>query len=197
MKVLYLLLVFLLFGCDFEEDEAVRYLPINSKDLIYHKGDVLAFEVDSVTTGAAFVTGYLKEADDSTHIWYELVGTNYIAKQIPTIEQLRHHRVFGRKVASSLDPAGYFIGIDIESVRNDCLVENASKFRLVGQLPLDTTIINLGSQGASSDYNSFVQYYTRGIESRKIPPDHYSAYLSKMEKFRPNEYFPVSYFLVK
>jgi hypothetical protein len=88
MKISFLLLAFLLGGCGFEEDESARFLPINSHELLYHKGDVLAFEVDNDSRmhGAAIVTGYLKEADDSTHIWYDLVCTDYLAEQIPTLE---------------------------------------------------------------------------------------------------------------
>ena len=196
MRTDLLLLAFLLVGCDFEEGKAVRYLPINPRELIYHKGDVLAFKVDSMTTGAAIVTNYLKEADDSTHIWYDLVCTDYKAKQIPTIKQLRHHRLFGRKIESSLDPAGFVIGLDFESVRNDCFIDNATKFYLVGQLPLDTTSIKMGSQGATKYYGQFVAAFLRGIEQRRLPPDHYSHY-SGQDKFRPDEYFPVTSFLTK
>jgi hypothetical protein len=161
---------------------------------LYHKGDVLAFAVDSTTTGAAIVTGYIREADDSTHIWYELVCTDYVGKQAPIIEQIRQRRLFGRKVASSLDPSGYFVGLDLESVRNDCFAENAVQFHLVGHLPLDTASIKLGSQGATHNYKEFIAAFHRGQEQRQLPPDHYSE-IFKQEKFRPDEYFPVSAFL--
>ena len=195
MKMHFLLLAFLLFGCDFEEDKAVRYLPIHPRELIYHKGDVLAFAVDSVTTGAAIVTDYLREEDDSTHIWYELICTDYTAQQAPTIEQIKHHRLFGRRIESSLDAAGYVIGLDIESVRNDCLIENAAKFHLVGTLPLDTTTIKLGSQGATSSYQQFVASFLDGKEKRLLPPDHYTEQF-KSDKFRPDEYFPIRNYLL-
>ena len=197
MRKSFLLVAFLLVGCNFEEDEALQYLPINPQELIYHKGDVLAFEIDSTTTGAAIVTNYSKVADDSTHIWYDLVCTDYTARQMPTIQQLKHHRLFGRKIESTLDPAGFSIGLDFESVRNDCFTDNAAKFHLVGQVPLDTTAIKMGSQGATEDYDQFVAAFLRGKKQRLLPPDHYGAYLSKMEKFRPDEYFPVTSFLTK
>ncbi|KUG08365.1 hypothetical protein ASU33_09345 [Solirubrum puertoriconensis] len=184
-------------NCDFEEDKAVQYLPINPDELIYRRGDVLAFEVDSVTTGAAIVSGYVKETEDSTHIWYELVFTDYAAKQAPSIAEVKRHRLFGRKVASSLDPAGYVTCVDIESVRNDCLTDNAAKFRLVGQVALDTTRWQLGAQGASSEYGRFVQAFISGRKDRQLPPDHYDQFLSKGDKFRADEYFPVADFLVK
>ena len=196
MKLRFLVLAFLLAGCDVEEDEAVRYLPIHPQEILYHKGDVLAFEADSGTIGAAIVTNYVKEADDSTHIWYQLVCTDYTGRQAPTLEQVKPHRLFGRKIASTLDAAGYVVGLDIESVRNDCFVDNAAKFHLVGELPLDTASIRIGSQGATEDYGQFVAAFLRGKARRSLPPDHFSQYL-KTDKFRPDEYFPIRNYLLK
>lgn len=197
MKMCLLLLVLLLSGCGFEEDEAVRYLPINPKELVYHKGDVLAFDVDngSRMRGAAIVTGFSKEADDSTHIWYELICTDYSAAAIPTLEQVKHCRLFGRKIESSVDPAGYITGLDVESVRNNCLVDNASKFHLIGRLPLDTTSVKMGAQGATSSYREFVNAFLDGKQRRQLPPDHYTKYFD--DTFRPDEYFPIGQYLLK
>jgi hypothetical protein len=106
MKMCFLLPALLLVGCSFEEDESVRFLPISPGELLYHKGDVLAFEVDnggSIMTEAAVVTDYLKEVDDSTHIWHQLVCTDYLAKQVPTLEQLKRSRLFGRKIESGVN----------------------------------------------------------------------------------------------
>lgn len=156
MSTRFLLLIFLLVGCTFEEDKAVRYLPIDPRELMYHKGDVLAFAIDSTTNGAAIVTGYSKEADDSTHIWYDLVFTDYAAKQPVSVEQLKSRRLVGRKVATSLNSAGCYTGLDIEAVRNDCLVKNAARFHLLIHLSLDTTLVKYGSEGACSDYNDLI-----------------------------------------
>jgi hypothetical protein len=185
-----------LFSCDVEEDEEVRYLPVNPEELLYHKGDVLAFEIDSNNTGAVIVTGYSREAEDSTHIWYELVGTDYTAKRAPTTEQLNRLRLFGRKIASSLAPSGYYIGLDVESVRNDCLADNAGKFQTVGHVQLDATKVKQGSLGATSEYSVFVESFIRNRESRKLPPDHYDEFF-KTENFRPDEYFSLTYFLAE
>ena len=114
MKMCLLLLAVLLVGCDSDDGEGVKFLPIKPTELLYHKGDVLAFAIDSVTSGAAIVTKYSKEVDDSTHIWYDLVCTDYTSRHIPTLEEIRRHRLFGRRVASSLNPTGYYIGLDIE-----------------------------------------------------------------------------------
>ncbi len=197
MKLGLLLLALLLFGCDFEADEAVRYLPIHPTELLYHKGDVLAFAVDSATIGAAIVAGYMREADDSTHVWYELAYTDYSAPTRPTLAQVKRQRLMGRRVASGIDPAGYFIGLDLQSVRNDCLLNNAAKFHLLGRLPLDTTTLKLGSQGASAEYAAFIQSFLSGKERRRLPPDHYDDYLSKQDAFRPDEYFALSSFLLE
>lgn len=198
MKRCLLLLAGLLIGCDSDDEKGVKFLPINPKELMYHKGDVLAFTVDndSLTTGAAIVLNYLKEEGDETHIWYELVCTDYLTKPIPTLEQLKHHRLFGRKVASTVDPDGYYIGLDVESVRNDCLANNADKFHLVGRLPLDTTAWKLGSQGATSSYKQFVDSFLYGREKRLLPPDHYTEHF-KLDDFRPDEYFPIRNYLLK
>ena len=195
MKMLLLMLAGALASC--EPDEGVKLLPINPKELIYRKGDVLAFQVDSSIIGAALVTDYTREADDSTHIWYNLVCTDYAAKQKPTLEQVKRQRLFGRRIESSIDPAGYFIGLDFQSVRNDCLVDNANKFTVIGRLPLDSTTIKIGSQGANSEYWTFIQAFVSGKEARLLPPDHYSEYIKKMDGFRPEEYFAVTNFLAK
>ena len=164
---------------------------------MYHKGDVLAFAIDSAPTGAAIVTGYTKEADHSTHIWYDLVFTDYTAKQPVSVEQLKSRRLFGRKVATSLNSAGYSICLDIEAVRNDCLVDNAARFHLVGRLPLDTTRLDYGGHGACSNYDDLIQSFLWGQERRKLPPDHYNEFVSKLDKSRPDEYFAVADFLLK
>ena len=198
MKMHLLSFMFLLCGCGFEEDEAVRYLPISPRELIYQKGDVLAFEVDndSLMIGTAIVTGFSKEADDSTHIWYYLVGTDYLAKQTPTLQQMNHCRLFGRKIESGVDAAGYVVGLDIESVRNDCLIDNADKFHLIGRLPLDTTTTMMGSQAATVSYRKFTDSYLHSKEKRLLPPDHYAAHF-KRNTFRPEEYFPIRHYLLK
>ena len=197
MKRCLLLLAGLLIGCDSDNGEGVTFLSINPKELIYHKGDVLAFEVDndSIMTGVAVVTGFSKEADDSTHIWYNLVCTDYLAKPMPTLKQLKQYRLFGRKVESSINPAGYYTGLDMEAVRNDCLVDNARKFHLIGRLPLDTTAVKQGSQGATSSYKQFINSYLYGREKRRLPPDNYTAF-PKQENFRPDEYFPIQNYLL-
>ena len=197
MNIRFLLLLCLMVGCTFEEDTAVRYLPIAPQELMYHKGDVLAFTIDSATTGAAIVTGYSREVDDSTHIWYDLVFTDYTAQQPVSVEQLKSRRLFGRKVASSLTPAGYSICVNIEAVRNDCFVDNAAKFHLMGHLPLDTTLLKYGGQGACSNYDDLIRSFHWGQERRQLPPDHYNEFVGKLDKFRPDEYFAVADFLLK
>jgi hypothetical protein len=146
--------------------------------------------------GQLLLRAILKEADDSTHIWYDLVCTDYLAEQMPTLEQLKTSRLFGRKIESGINAAGYIIGLDIESVRNDCLVEHAKKFHLVGRLPLDTTALKLGSQGPTSSYPTFVASFLYGKKRRLLPPDHYTEQL-KHDAFRPEEYFPTRNYLLK
>jgi hypothetical protein len=197
LKIFSCLLAILLFlsGCvydDGDEGFEVKTYPIDSKELTYKKGDCLSFSIDSGRYITGIITDYTKEEGG---LWYGICFTNYLDTITPNISTILTSRLCGRKVHSGI--AGYYIGIDNEYVTDSCLKTWNKKVKYIGNIPLDTNKIKIAAEGGTDNYSRLIEDYKYNRERRSTPPDDYRAHLWKMNKFRPDEYFPVSYFINK
>ena len=161
---------------------------VDPSDLKFKKGDCLEFKIDSLTYGVAVVFDFSKDEDG---IWYGLLLTDYESTNKPTTDSIINRRFLGRKIQSSLNDKGFEIGIDTDYVLASLLTDN---FSIVGNLTLNEKV-RLGAQGATSDMDGLIQTLKNGKERRLNPPDDYRDHLTKLGKFRPDEYFDVKNFI--
>lgn len=183
-KYLIIAVTLLMTGCI--ESNQPKFLPIDPKELIFQKGDCISFNVDSINKGAAIVIDYSK---DEGGLWYGLCFTDYLDSLTPNLSQINERKIFGRKIESSLDKNGFIIGLDLEFVNDSCIKLNKTKFQNIGNLSLRNEIIKYGAYGASNDYSKMLYVFHRGIEKRITPPDDYREHRTKLNNFRPEEYF--------
>ena len=186
----FLFFILLLYGCEFDHEEQGKFFRIDPKELLYKKGDCLAFKVDSGKVIAGLVMDFSK---DEGGLWYGICFTNYLDTVIPSIPTIKSYHLYGRKIESTVDAKGYFIGLDLEFLSDSCIRSLNKKVELIGNFKLDTTRIEMGSQSATGDFNQFIQFFKLGRERRLSPPDDYTEQF-KLDKFRPDEYFPISHF---
>lgn len=132
--------------------------------------------------------GYSK---DEGGLWYGLCFTDYIDKIKPEITKIKKQRIFGRKVESTFEEKGFYIGQDIEFVNDSCLKSNKRKITKIGSVNLDTKKIKFASQGATGDYKEIINSFKYGLEKRILPPDDYKEHY-KLNTFRPDEYFKLT-----
>ena len=161
---------------------------VDPSELKFKKGDCLEFKIDSLTYGVGVVFDFSK---DEGGIWYGLLLTDYESTSKPTIDSILSGQFLGRKIESSLNSKGFDIGIDTEYILDSLLADN---FSLVGNVSLNDKV-RLGSQGATSDMDGLIQALKNGKERRLTPPDDYRDHLSKLDTFRPDEYFDVKDFI--
>lgn len=187
-KYLLGLLTILLVSCGggTTSDYATRP-TIDPTELKFKKGDCLEFKIDSLTYGVGIVFDFSK---DEGGIWYGLLLTDYESTNKPTIDSILNRRFLGRKIQSSLNDKGFEIGIDAEFILDSL----ASNFSLVGNVTLNDKV-KFGAQGATSDMSGLIQAMKNGKEKRLNPPDDYREHLTKLDKFRPDEYFDVKDFI--
>ncbi len=163
---------------------------IDSSSLMYKKGDCLAFKLDSSTYGAGII---FDSSKDEGGLWYCLLFTDYVSPSKPAIDSIKNHKVFGRKVESSLAPQGYEVMIDGEFL-NDSMVSKGNNFILLGNISLNDKA-KLGAYGATSKISGLIQAFKNGQSRRTSPPDNYHDQIKKLNTFRPEEYFNVKDFL--
>jgi hypothetical protein len=163
-------------------------MTVDPNQLKFNKGDCLEFKIDSLTYGVGVVFDFSK---DEGGIWYGLLLTDYESTNKPTTDSIINGRFLGRKIQSSLNDKGFEIGIDTEYVLDSLLTDN---FSLVGNLTLNDKV-RIGSQGATSDIDGLIQKLRNGKERRLNPPDDYREHSTKLNKFRPDEYFDVRDFI--
>ncbi|MFI5219784.1 MAG: hypothetical protein ACHQNT_09875 [Bacteroidia bacterium] len=185
--------ILLLYGCGFESDEQAKFFPVDPSELIYKKGDCLAFKIDSSNYIAGIVMNFSK---DEGGLWYGFCFTDYLDTIIPDISTIKSKNIYGRKIQSTIDDKGYFVGLDFEYMSDSCIKSLNEKSKLIGNLKLDTTKIELGSEGATRDYSEFIEMFKFGRKRRLLPPDDYREIL-KLDKFRPDEYFSVNTFIIE
>ena len=161
---------------------------VDPSELKFKKGDCLEFKIDSLTYGVGVVFDFSK---DEGGIWYGLLLTDYESMTKPTVDSILYKRFLGRKIQSSLNDKGFEIGIDTEYILDSLLTDN---FSLVGNLTLNDKV-RLGAQGATSDMNGLIQALKSGKERRLNPPDDYREHMTKLDKFRPDEYFDIGDFI--
>ena len=128
---------------------------------------------------------YLK---DEGGLWYGLCFTDYLDSVQPDITMIKKQRLFGRKIASSLDKNGFIIGLDTEFVNDSCFQLHKDQFKLIGSLILKNDKIKLGAQGATKIKRVCLHISNMG-ERRMTSPDDYRDHVKKLDKFRPDEYF--------
>jgi len=180
IKYVISLLLLIQAGC--RSDERAKFLPIDKRELKFKKGECLAFKADSFNYGVAIVIDFSK---DEGGLWYGLLFTNYLEKSIPKTDSIINQKLFGRKIRSTYDKKGYFVGLNLEFVKDSCFIENADKYISIGFLSLDSTKIAYGSQGASGDYDEMIEAFRWGLDLRIEPPEDYRDYKSS----RTDEYF--------
>lgn len=188
-KYLLGLLTLFLMSCGSETaSDYVTRSTVDPCELKFKKGDCLEFKIDSLTYGVGVVIDFSK---DEGGIWYGLLLTDYESTSKPTIDSILSGQFLGRKIESSLNIKGFEIGIDSEYILDSLLKDN---FSLVGNLSLNNKV-RIGSQGATSDMDGLIQALKNGKKRRLTPPDDYRDHLSKMDTFRPDEYFEVKDFI--
>jgi hypothetical protein len=188
VKYLLGLLALLFFACSNEKSSG-NTLANQPKGLKYKKGDCLAYRIDSVNYCVGIISDLLTVEGSS---WFCLIFTDYASAQKPNMDSMTNRKVFGRKVESAIDAEGYKIALDAEYVIDTLLPRH---FVLVGNLALNEKIY-IGSAGSSTTMEGIANKFTFGRERRKLPPDHYSEHLTKLDKFRPEEYFDLNEFVV-
>ncbi len=188
----YLLILIAFVSCSNPTSNYRTDFKINESELKYKKGDYLSFRVDTNLYGTAVVIDYSK---DEGGLWYGLCFTNYLDINHPDTANIDTLSFYGRKIESKFEDKGYFIGLDIEFVNDSCFMLNDKKFQLIGNVKLALNKIKFGAQGATSEYNSMISSFKFGREKRKTPPDHYTEHRTKLNGFRPDEYFKVTDFI--
>jgi hypothetical protein len=166
-----------------------KFLPIDSTELKFKKGDCISFTIDNNQIGAAIVIDFSK---DEGGLWYGLCFTDYLDTVQPDLSKIKKQRLAGRRIESSLGKNGYIIGFDTEFVNDSCFRLHDDQFKLIGNLTLKTDKIRLGAEGATNDYEDFILSFQYSRERRKTPPDDYRDNIKKLDKFRPDEYFKVT-----
>jgi len=138
----------------------------------------------------------LAHSKDETGIWYGIGFTNYLSNKVPDLSTIRNKKIFGRKIESSIEEDGFSKGLDVVFVDDSLFNDNPSKLKFIGRLNLDPKEVKLGSQQATSDYNDLISAFSYGTEKRLTPPDHYKQHLTKLDSFRPDEYFNLIDYLI-
>jgi len=170
-------------------DSQAKFLPIDSTELKYKKGDCISFKTEKNLIGIAIVIEFSK---DEGGLWYGLCFTDYLDSIQPDLTKIRNQRIVGRRIESSSDKNGFIIGLDTEFVNDSCFQQHTDQFKLIGNLTLNTEKIKLGAQGATNNYISMLISFQNARERRKSPPDDYRDHIKKLDKFRPDEYFKVT-----
>jgi hypothetical protein len=183
---------FILVNCIGESNRS-KFLPIDPNELIYKKGDCLSFQIDNLNKGVAIVIDHSK---DEGGLWYGLCFTNYFDTIQPKFSDIEEFKVFGRKIESSINKNGFFIGLDLEFINDSCLKLNNLKFKLIGNVKFINEKMIMGAEGATKDYSEMLFTFQNGLEKRTLPPDDYRAQ-NKLNKFRPEEYFQFKDFIIK
>ena len=191
MTKYFLIFIVLFCGCEFDHEEHGKFFSIDPKELLYKKGDCLAFKVDSGKVIAGLV---VKCSKDEGGIWYGICFTDYFDSVMPSISGVKSGQIFGRKIESSVDAKGYFVGLDVDYLSDSCIRSLKTRVKKVGSLKLDSTKIEMGSMSATGDFNQFTQFFKLGRERRLSPPNDYRDQM-KHDKFRPDQYFPVNSFI--
>ncbi len=164
----------------------------NNKGMSYPPGvgNAYAFKYGKDSFITAILVNMLDQ--DGTN-WYGLSFTDIVSKEPPSALNLQGARMFGRKVHSMIDDKGYRIGIDVVFV-NDSFLISGDSVRVLDHLLLDLGKIEVGAGGYADSYGDFIRRFEFGRSRRTSPPDHYTEHLTKLDKFRPDEYFPISMF---
>lgn len=183
--------IILLLGCG--NERASDYpdpLAIKPDEQKFKKGDCLEFKIDSLTYGVGIVYDLSK---DEGGTWYGLLLTDYESEQRPEMDSMINRRLPGRKVESSLNARGYELTLDAEYVHDSLLANN---FIHIGNIPIKEEV-KLGAHGASAKMSEFVTRFKNSQQRRVEPPDDYREHVSKLDKFRPDEYFELKDFVDK
>jgi hypothetical protein len=182
--------ILLLFACNSGSGNRVFEAGISSDDeLQLDIGDCLYFKSSDSTYGCVIVCDLDKE---NGRIWYGAFYTGYNSREIPTLELVKEGKVMGRKVHSSLDKNGYRKCLDGDFLI-DSLITNVEYFALIGNIPLKR--VELGSHGALTSMDILQSTFGRRVERRINPPDHFTGHMTKLDKFRPEEYFEMRDFI--
>ena len=194
-NLMILIFVVILTSClNLTNDYQAKFLPIDSTELNFEKGDCISFKVDSILVGVAIVIDFSKDVGG---LWYGLCFTDYLDSVTPELSKIKNQRLVGRKIESSLDRNGFIIGLDIEFINDSCFRDNPDLFKHIGKLTLVCDKIKFGAKGATNDYNDMITVFQYGRERRKTPPDDYRDHLKKLNKFRPDEYFEVKDYIIE
>lgn len=157
--------------------------------LKYRIGDCLYFKSSDTTYGCLVVCDF---SQDVAGIWYGAFYTGYDSAEIPTLQSIREGKVMGRKVESAIDTAGFRKALDGDFII-DTLFTNTDGFKLLGNISLRP--IQLWSRGSMTSMPVLQSLFHQKKQIRLKPPDHYSEYINKLEKFHPEEYFEMKDFI--
>src|SRR5690349_6941492 len=100
MTKYFVILIVLFYGCEFDHEEHGKFFPIGPKELLYQKGDCLAFKVESGKVIAGLVVNCSK---DEGGIWYGICFTDYLDSVMPLMSGVKSGQLYGRKIESSVD----------------------------------------------------------------------------------------------
>ncbi len=186
-KYLFALLTALLISCGKTTPNDATKQAIAQNQLLFKKGDCLAFKIDSLTYGVGIIFDF---SGDKDGMWYCLLFTDYESINKPTIDLILDKRFLGRKIENSSEKKGYQIMLDGAFVPDSLMTGN---FELVGNISLNNNG-RLGEQGPISKMERFIQAYKNG-KQRRLTLDKYRVDLIGPDKFRRDEYFDLKNFV--
>jgi hypothetical protein len=186
-KITFFLMIVMLTSCggNSSSSEFVLKPGIDPNELIFKKGDCLAFNIDSLTYGVALVFEVTK---DGGGIWYGILFTDYSSPEIPHEGAVRNRRLLGRRMEEKLPDEPTDILLEGEFVNAE-LISEENSFSLVGNVRFNEQA-HFGLYGACDDFAGYVDAFKTALDKRTKPPEDPSN-----AKSNPNVYFDLNDFI--
>lgn len=141
-------------GQDFKVRKRKKYKLITK--FHYDPGDVLAFRgTDNLYhfTYLLFITQHRGECV------YHFIPIIFESNDLPPIEKVLENKIAGRKIFSTLEPAGFVYGLDSTGVLHQDLFDYKSNFTTVGNFQVLDKYRKIGAQGGSKNWEEFSQWH--------------------------------------
>jgi hypothetical protein len=186
MQKYFIIIVMLIAGsCGFEEKHQSKQLPVNPNEFLYKKGNLLAINMDSNNISIGFIADITKDEGSD---WYGICFTNYSESTVIDTAKIQYLNVYGRKIASSIEKAGYIKAIDVFFLNDSTIRASSKKIKVIANLQLQQNI-KIGTRAAARRFEELVVLYKEGRRQRLQLPDDYRSFYK--ENFRPDQYLPL------
>jgi len=186
-KIISLLLIAMLGSCgdNTSSSEFVLKPGLEASELVFKKGDCLAFNIDSLTYGVALVFEVTK---DQGGIWYGILFTDYSSPDVPNESLVRERRLLGRRMEKKLPGEPTDILLEGEFV-NEFMVAEENTFSVMGNVRFNEQA-HFGLYGACEDFAGYVKAFKTAMDKRTKRSDDPSN-----AKSNPNVYFDLDDFI--